>query len=310
MNQTFCRTLLTRSRFRPEAQAFFGEVLDALRADGREREIDRLVQVYHDSGFDTAAMNEAIAAAAPGLNLSPYTVWMLILMEAAGAVYEPYLAAGMPEEVYWDTFSDFACKAEECRSVHGVYGTFVAHWYPRFFRGEIVKLGRLEYETHPYPGKEPFTLGGYTLQPNEEIFSIHIPSSGEPFDRESRLASYRMAREYFADRLQGGPFVAFCDSWLLYPAYREVFPKGSRIASFAEDFTIVEAVTEPHFSDAWRVFADKAALPAQDLPTNTRLRAAFREYMLHHDAFGEGLGVLILDDEGLRVRSPERKHHA
>ena len=70
---------------------------------------------------------------------------------------------------------------------------------------------------------------------------IHIPSSGEPFDREARLASYKMAYDFFREELAGGPLVCVCHSWLLYPGYKEVLKPTSNIVSFMGDFDIVEA---------------------------------------------------------------------
>ena len=98
-------------------------------------------------------------------------------------------------------------KAIECKNVQGVWGNFVAHWYPIFFSNDIVKLGRLEYENVTYEGEVPYEKNGYVVRPGDKVKSVHIPSSGEPFDQAARLASYKKAYQFFKEELQGGPLV-------------------------------------------------------------------------------------------------------
>ena len=71
-------------------------------------------------------------------------------MQAAQRARRDYLAQGVCEEIFWDTFCDLRYKLLECKTIHGVWGNFVASWYPIFYTCQIVKLGRLEFENAVY----------------------------------------------------------------------------------------------------------------------------------------------------------------
>ncbi len=126
--------------------------------------------------------------------------------------------------------------------------------------------------------------------------SIHIPSSGEPFNREARMDSYRQAYAFFKEELGGGPLFCVCHSWLLYPEYKKILKPGSNIVDFQSDFDIIKADAE-EFGDAWRVFGPQYTLPAADLPEDTSMRRAFKQHLLSGGTTGEGLGILIFDGE-------------
>lgn len=123
--------------------------------------------------------------------------------------------------------------------MQGVWGNFVSSWYPIFYSGDIVKLGRLEYEDIPYPWETPYKKHGLVVKKGDPVKNIHIPSSGEPFDLPARLDSYKRAYGFFREELQGGPLVCVCHSWLLYPQNRQVLSPSSNIVSFQEDFDLV-----------------------------------------------------------------------
>ncbi len=234
---------------------------------------------------------EAIALEA---GLSPYTVWLFLLIEASRP-----LRGTLPEEIFWETFSDLRFKALECKEVQGVWGNFVADWYAIFFVGNIVKLGRLEFETSAYSREEPVTAGGITLGQGDRVFSIHIPSSGEPFDRETRLAAYRKAYDFFREELGGGPLVCVCHSWLLYPPYREILSPGSNIVDFMGDFDILGQDEDREFGDSWRLFGADYQKPYEQLPEGTSMQRAFKKYLLEGGVPGCGRGVLVFDGEKL-----------
>ena len=147
-------------------------------------------------------------------------------------------------------------KLLECREVQGVWGNFVSFWYPIFYTCDIFKLGRLEYENTTYAWEEPYIKNGYAIKHGDPVKSVHIPSSGEPFDEAARLASYRLAYEFFREELNGGPLVCVCDSWLLYPDYQQILSPSSNILSFQKDFDVISSRTEEEFHDIWRVSAE------------------------------------------------------
>lgn len=293
MNRDFLQLFLEKTGFPGEAREAYRQAVEKL--DGEA--MDGAIQFYYENDFSTKLTQPLVEDMAESAGLSPYTVWGLLLAFAAEIARRSYLEKGISEEIFWDTFCDLRYKALECRENYGVWGTFVAFWYPIFYRCDIVKLGRLEYETIIYDGP-PRAAGGYSIRPGAKVLNIHIPSSGEPFDRTSRLASYRQAYEFFRELRKDGPLVCLCHSWLLYPEYRGVLPKTSNILSFMDDFTILE-IDDGGFDDAWRIFGPKAEGPAAELPERTSMQRAFKQYLLSGGKTGAALGLLLFDGEKL-----------
>ena len=242
-------------------------------------------------------MTPLIDEMAGASGVSVHTVWGLFLAFAAERAHRDYIAAGISEQVFFDTFADLRYKTVECMQNKGVFGTFVQFWYPIFYRCDIVKLGRLEYETITYdhPARE---VAGVTLRPGQKLLNIHIPSSGEPFDLNARLQSYKLAYDFFGDLRRDGPLVCICHSWLLYPEYRKVLSGSSNIVSFQDDFTILE-IDDGAFQDAWRVFGPAADGPTEQLPEDTSMQRAFKKHLLEGGKNGSALGVLVFDGERL-----------
>lgn len=296
MNRDFCDLLMEKTHFPPEGKLSLLESFDALKA-GCEGDLDGAVKFYYDNHFDTKTTQPLVDHMAERSGLSPYTVWMLLLMNAAQRCKEDFSATGISEEIFFDTFSDLRCKALECKAIHDVWGTFVAFWYPIFYSLDLLKLGRLEYENSPYPQDTPYTFGNITIKKGDPVKNIHIPSSGEPFNTQARIDSYRRAYEFYKDELNGGPLICVCHSWLLYPPYKALLSPQSNTLSFMEDFHIISQDDEKGFGDAWRLFGKEANKPMADWPEDTSMRRAYKDYFLSGGTSGEGFGVLIFDGE-------------
>ena len=275
-----------------------------LIASGAEAILQKADQVYEDTNFDTKAVVPLMEEAAEVSGVHVYTVWGLFLQLAAERAEKKFQALGISEQVFLDTFEDLKYKLVECLKVKGVWGNFVYGWYPIFHRVDIFKLGRLEYENHPYPGKEPyvFTAGGktYTINPGDPVRSIHIPYSKEPFDLKTRLESYQKAQDFFDDaptgaKLSGGPLICFCDSWLLYPPQLPYWPEGSNARDFSNDFDIISESVYEDTKPTWRIFFNTADGPLEDLAEDTRMQRGLKKYYLEGGKNGAGLGILVFD---------------
>ncbi len=295
MNKEFLQLLMDKTGFPPEAQEAYRQAAEQLDS----QQVDGAIAFYYENDFSTQLVHPLLEDIAEASGLSIHTVWGLFLAFAAETARHDYLENGVSEEIFWDTFCDLKYKLLECKENKGVWGNFVPFWYPIFYSCDIVKLGRLEYETRAYSGPAR-TVGGHTLQPGDKVLSIHIPSSGEPFHKEARLESYRKAYDFFQDLRDGGPLVCQCHSWLLYPEYRQVLPAASNIVSFMDDFSIVE-VEDGSFDDAWRVFGPEADKPADQLPETTSMRRAFKRHLQNGGKTGSALGLLVFDGQKLRT---------
>lgn len=282
MNDRFMTELMERTGFPQEAK----EAILKLAGD-LDRELDELV-AFFASAYDYEETDLRIEALARERGVSPYGIWMAVLVSTAEQARPHY----RDDRVFYDTFSDLRYKAIECYERYGVWGTFVAFWYPQFYRGGIVKLGRLEYEIGTYKGTEPVSMLGMTLKPGDPLLHLHIPSSGEPFHREARLDSYRRAREYF-----GRPLVCVCNSWMLWPDYETLLPENSNIADFRKEFHLLSHSQKDEFEDGWRIFGAAWDGPMEDLPEKSRLQRAFKRHLLGGGTAGTGLGVLVFDGD-------------
>ena len=196
----FMALLMDKTGFPQEAKASLLESARAMEDKGQAPALLEALDAFYQNGFSTKDAQPAIDAMAEKAALSPYTVWMLFLMQGAKRAKGDYEKKGVGEEIFWATFSDLRYKALECKENHDVWGTFVAFWYPIFYSCDIVKLGRLEYENRAYDGPA-YEKNGFSLRPGDKVKSIHIPSSGEPFNREARMDSYRQAYAFFKEEL-------------------------------------------------------------------------------------------------------------
>jgi hypothetical protein len=251
------------------------------------------ILAFYENGYNHDATVPLIKELSQSSQVHEYTLWMLLLILAAEKARPLYKT----EQLYWDTFCDLRYKAQECFDVYGIWGTFVAHWYPIFFNGTIVKLGRMEYQMKACPFKEPKTAMGITVNPGDPILALHIPTSFEPFDKAARLDSYRKAWEYFSP--DGRPLMCVCGSWLLYDGYDDVFAPGSNIASFRNEFYMLSSKQSESFGNIWRLFGSDHQLPVDQLPEKTSLQRAFKTYMQNGGTHGNGTGVIIFDGEKL-----------
>lgn len=293
MNKDFLQLLMDRTGFPDEAKAAYNRDADKLDPAA----MDGAIEFFYENDFDIGLVTPLIDEMAESSGVSVHTVWGLFLVFAAERAHKDYIAAGISEQVFFDTFADLRYKTVECMTNKGVFGTFVQFWYPIFYRCDIVKLGRLEYETITYdhPARE---VAGITLRPGQKVLNIHIPSSGEPFDLNARLQSYKLAYDFFKDLRGEGPLVCVCHSWLLYPEYRRVLGDSSNIISFQDDFTILE-IDDGAFQDAWRVFGPAAEGPTEQLPEDTSMQRVFKKHLLSGGKNGSALGVLVFDGERL-----------
>ena len=287
MNREFLVLFLENTHFPDAAKE---AILTA--ADQVSEQIAPILAIYEDE-YNHEATIPHIQALAKTSGVHEYTLWTVLLSLAAEKARPFYTT----EELYWNTFADLMYKALECFDIYGIWGTFVAHWYPIFYNGTIVKLGRMEYQVRKCSFKESKTVLGITINPGESILALHIPASGEPFDAASRLESYRMAWEYFCP--DGKPLVCTCGSWLLYDKYEEVFAPNSNIANFRKDFYMLNSKESETFSNIWRVFGSDHNLSAQELPERTSLQRAFKRYILSGGTHGNGTGVIVFDGKKL-----------
>lgn len=271
------------------------ELEKLLAAEG----VHPLLEQAGDALFGDKEWREDIAPllqeASKKSSVHTHTVDLLFLIAESEKLRENYKTAGVSEEIFWNTMADLKYKLLECYNVYGIWGTFVAWWHPWFFTMKRFALGRLQFEAVPFWGKEPVTVAGHTVNPGDTVINMHIPSAG-PLKKEYRVDAYKRAYAFYEKEQTDGLLVFACESWLLYPPYREILSPTSNIVSFMDDFHIFK-VDQYEFYDNWRVFGADHNKPAAELPEDTSMRRGFKRWLMADKKCGGGEGLFLYDGE-------------
>ena len=236
-----------------------------------------------DAAFEKQSTDERRAELARTSGLHPFTVDMIVLLEASVRLREIYRARGYDDSLFSGYLTDVRCKLKECMDVHGVVGTFVFFWYPGFLACDRFCLGRLQFETYSMP----FDYGT-VVKKGDPVLNCHIPSSG-PLTPALVDEALRLAKDFYGERYK----VVVCHSWLLYPPHASLFPEGSNLHAFYDRFLIARCEPTEVPKDAWRIF-HTLERDLSKLPANTSLQKRFRQFLLDGNPMGQGWGILRL----------------
>lgn len=201
----------------------------------------------------------------------------------AGEAEYFYREKQIPEQVYLDTFSDLAIWCRTCFKTYGVYGIAEGRWLVRHVRGQVFRLGRLQFE--PIQALGDWCAADSPLTPGEPVLNVHIPE-GEPMDGEAVRSSYRRAGAFFPRRYER----AVCDSWLLCPALAALVRPQSNIACFAAQYQILSEDKNARQAEQ-RIFG-QVLEQAADYPEDTSLQRAAKAYLVNGGKLGTAKGVL------------------
>ncbi len=297
MNKIFLDKAIEKLNFPQEAREEIFSLVKNIEDYGYGKDLDGIVSAFIDGEYASKNVNPEVLAFAEKINITKYALWLLICLLAMESAMPIWQSRGRDEELFWHTFEDITFKARKCKNIYGVWGLFVPYWYRRFYNANIVRFGCFEFEDGHYKLDEPYICGGITVNKGDAVKGLHIPASGLPFDREGRVSALKEAYGFFKDELKGKPLVCQCHSWILYPDYKELYPVGSNLRSFFEEFDILYADDHDHFGDIWRVFGKDKDKPYAELPENTSLQRAFKSYLLNGGKYGEGFGMFVFDGE-------------
>lgn len=221
--------------------------------------------------------------------IHPYTVDLLVFICLSKHLREVYRREGLDAQIYRDSVLDLKWKLEECKAVKGICGSFVAAWFPRFYKLTRFALGRLQFEV--ITAKTDYEKNGVVIEKGKtKVINVHIPRTGTPLDRESCDAAYARAREFFKDQV-GETCVFVCHSWLLYPENKTILPSRLNTYRFMSEYDIVDWGRNLG-EDLWRLFDTDEKNPAR-LPTDGTFRRCYAEHLKKGGRVGWGLGVKI-----------------
>ncbi len=190
---------------------------------------------------------------------------------------------GIPPDIAVDSLADVSRHMEIHRRMHGTTGIEASWWITLSLRGEIVDLGRLQFNRFTlnvgdesplwYPEDEAERRGP-GFRGGDPCLGVHIPD-GPPLGPEAVEDSLRRAgaffRQYYpVDQRR----VATCLSWLLDDQLSEHLPAGSNIMQFQRRFELVPGWYDGDGNVLQFVFRVSADHPLDDLPQRTTLERA------------------------------------
>ncbi len=296
--------MMQKLGFRADEAQFFLQLRDTLSASAHEKLAylkPRYLCEIADEAFaaDEAAINEKTEAELTALaeceGVHPYSLHLLFLLEAALSLPAKYEAAGYDTQLAYDLLCDLRYKVRECERVYGIMGTSVFDWFHRHFLMKRFALGRFQYDPTEWISDKLYDFGDIHLTKGHPIVRFHIPSSGS-FPRSERIASYKKAYDFF--NKDGGLLILVCGSWLLYDGNRKVFPEGSNLLDFMDDFDMFSnRESEKVFPEAWRVFGRAFDGDTSSLPRETTLQRNYIKWLEAGNKVGSGAGVILFDGE-------------
>jgi hypothetical protein len=290
--KNFLKLFMERLTFPKEAISVFNN-LESILIPGSN--FMSLVNGFMDKEIQIENVLDELDKMSNDIKISNYTLHFYFYMKCSYILYNRFIANNISEEVFWNTINDLKCKLMECYEIYGVWGTFVATWFPRFFDMTRFAIGRFQYETINFP-YELYEKKGVTVKKGDIVYNIHIPSSG-PLLKAARMESYRKAAVFYKENFKNRPTAFVCNSWLLFPSHIKFLPKTSNILTFMNDFDIISSGFDENYNDLWRIFYKQYTGNIEELPKETSLQRAYVDWLRTGNKVGYGNGVFLFDGE-------------
>lgn len=238
-------------------------------------------------------LREAAKRAGEIVGVHAYSAELLLFICFSKHLRELYRLRGISDRIWFDSMSDLKWKLWECKTVKGIWGSFVAGWFPGFFNLTRFALGRLQFEIVAFDGE--YEKNGRSLKKGDKVINVHIPRTLTPLDKKSRDDAYSQAAEFFRDMTDGAPIAFVCSSWLLYPEAEKILPAHSNIRGFMADYDMIRSKTngEGEYGDMWRLFDMDFTGDFNDYPEDSSLRRAYKKFLLDGNRTGSGYGVFF-----------------
>ena len=263
-----------------------------IEGENTEARFSKLLASYdesYDIGYGNAI--DEMKEISKDAVIHEYTGALLLFICFSKKLEEYYKKSDIDREIFVTSMYDLKYKLMECKEVYGIYGSFVAGWFPGFFRLNRFGFGKLQFEIIKF-GDE-YTNRVIRLFPESPVINVHIPRTGGRLDEESRKRSYAMAAEFFAEILDENPIVFVCNSWLLFPRHTEILKPGSNVLGFMSDYDIYKSGLYDDYGQVWRLFDTYYTGDVDKLPQNGSFRRAYADLIRRGEKTGWGRGVYV-----------------
>ncbi|WP_455193934.1 acyltransferase domain-containing protein [Eubacterium ramulus] len=227
--------------------------------------------------------------------ISKYTFDLLFMIGISRRTWELYQERGISREIFHDSMADMHWKLLECHRMYGIWGTFVMHWFPWWFQLKRFALGRLQFELIAFD--DEYEKDGLVLHKSSPVINVHIPSCGK-LDYAEVQKSYEKAAVFYRAEFTEHPLVFVCESWLLFPANKEILSEHSNIRRFLADYDVYR--TRENNKDLWRIYYGAEQNGFEHLPESTGLERAYKNWLLSGHMAGQSWGVYRYGQEVLK----------
>lgn len=253
------------------------------------------VDLYNndDASFNYSKVLQILSTISQKAGINEYSLDLIFFICLAKHCRELYDQAEIPLKIYHSSMLDLKYKLLECKKTHGVWGSFVALWFPRFFELSRFAMGRLQFEDDP--SDKTFEKNEIKLGYGDWVITLHIPSSGK-LKVEDCMESLRMAAEFYADRFPDGIAKFRCHSWLLAPNHKDYLDPNNGIRQFADLFDLAETMEDPQGKDLWRIFGRPYEGTTEGFPQETSLQRAYIKMLTDGKSPQTGLGYIFYKD--------------
>ena len=154
---------------------------------------------------------------------------LLSALFMAEELSKKYEKQNIPEKILLDSLSELSAYTHIFSDLKNELALGRMDWILRILKGEILKLGRLQFALEP--SKVDIPEKG--VKAGDTILRCYIPRGGK-MDKESVLSSIEQAKAFF------GEYTIVVTSWLLDETLAELLPKNSNILVFQSLFETVK----------------------------------------------------------------------
>jgi len=190
-----------------------------------------------------------------------------VFLAAVPHVLAVHGARGIGTEVTWDTLTDIGLQIANYEVRLGQPGFDGAVWVWPHFRGDVFRLGRLQYDLTTIG----FVDEGVVL--GEPAVAVHIPALG-PLTPDACDASFEQARTFFPRHFpERAHRVVTCRSWLMDDQLADHLSETSNIVRFQRRFRVADGGT-PANDDVIRYVFGHLPSSLDDLPQESSVQRA------------------------------------
>ncbi len=193
-----------------------------------------------------------------------------VFLAAVPHVRRLHAARGIDPAVTHATLADIGLQIAHYQRWNSFPGFDGAFWLWQHFRGQIYRLGRLQFTDE----RIDFDPGEAGLERGEPSLGVHIPAAG-PLTPEKCDDAFAQARTFFSRHFPERQYrIGTCVSWMLDEQLTEYLPPTSNIVSFQRRFTHVQDWCRPGDDDLLRFVFGYVPESIDQLPQTTTLERA------------------------------------